>query len=138
MLLHVPLYLRDVVMHAPLWAQKGPHHAGLQYQTTGTGCCHESISTLATACLQPSLTVILTYLWDTNFFISHSSNQLADVEKDRNEINCLHFNVYQPQAAFDIWIILSDSVFVFSHRTFAVTCGAYFIFFLANGHFVKL
>lgn len=50
-LLPALLYLSVVVMHDPLWAQKGTRHARLQYQTTGAACCHEPFSTLATACL---------------------------------------------------------------------------------------
>ena len=81
-------------------------------QLARTACCHQTISTLAGTRLQPSLTVILTFSRD-----ARSSNQRADVSIDRNEINCLHLTVYQPQAAFDIRIILADSVFVFSHQT---------------------
>lgn len=40
-LLPVLLYLSVVVMHDPLWAWRGTHHAKLQYQTTGADCCHE-------------------------------------------------------------------------------------------------
>lgn len=46
------LFLSAVVMHDPLWAQQGTHHAKaqaeLQYQTTGADCCHEIFSTLNT------------------------------------------------------------------------------------------